>query len=208
MNENTVNVVTNTETAEQKIAVKDFVKKYNALTNDTLKEKQIDSIIKRHYVPVVEKRAAAEVIIEKSTQEKDGIEYIDSFLSKVGLMSAIISLYTNLDCNGNIFENYDLLMEDGIYPIIMYKIGEKDIKEFMSILASVEETFISQKSFEAFVAKQVTRFGALFGQLAGSGLESLSTVLGDEEKMKQAVGKLPKLDNIEGLLKLLNNKNN
>ena len=205
MSKNTMN---NIETTENKITVKDFVKKYNALTNDKLKESQIDSVIKRHYVPVVEKRAAASVIIEKSTQEKDGIEYIDSFLSKVGLMSAIISLYTNLDCNGNVFENYDLLMEDGIYPIIMYKIGEKDIKEFMSILASIEETFVSQKSFEAFVAKQVTRFGELLGTLAGSGLESLSNVLSNEEKMEQAVGKLPKLDNIEGLLKLLNNKNN
>ena len=172
-----------TNNTEQKITVEDFVKKYNALTNDKLKENQIDSVIKRHYVPVVEKRAAAEVIIEKNTQEKDGIEYIDSFLSKVGLMSAIMSLYTNLDCNGNIFENYDLLMEDGIYPIIMYKIGEKDIKEFMSILASVEETFVNQQSFEAYFAKQVTRFGELFGTLANSGLEALSKVLADEKKM-------------------------
>ena len=172
-----------TNNTEQKITVEDFVKKYNALTNDKLKENQIDSVIKRHYVPVVEKRAAAEVIIEKNTQEKDGIEYIDSFLSKVGLMSAIMSLYTNLDCNGNIFENYDLLMEDGIYPIIMYKIGEKDIKEFMSILASVEETFVNQQSCEAYFAKQVTRFGELFGTLANSGLEALSKVLADEKKM-------------------------
>ena len=106
----------------EKITVKDFVKKYNSLTNDKLKENQIDSIIKRHYVPVVEKRAAAEVVLEKSIHEKDGVKYIDSFLAQIGLVSAIISLYTNLDTTGNIFDNYDLLMETEIYTIILYHI--------------------------------------------------------------------------------------
>lgn len=192
----------NIKTIENKITVKDFVQKYNSLTSDKLKESQIDNIIRRRYVPVVEKRAAAEVILEKSIHEKDGIEYIDSFLSQVGLMSAIVSLYTNLDTTGNMFDHYDLLMETGIYPLLIYKIGEKDIKEFMNILASVEETFVHQQSFEAFLAKQVTRFGELFGGIAGTGMELLSTVLSDEEKMKDMIGMLPKIDNIVGLLKM------
>ena len=206
MSENIKNVenTENIENKKDKIAIKDFVHKYNALTNDKLKENQIDSIIKRHYVPVVEKRAAAEVVLEKSIHEKDGIEYIDSFLSQVGLMSAIISLYTKLDCNGNVFENYDLLMESGIYPLIMYKIGEKDIKEFMNIFASVEETFMHQQSFEGFLAKQFTRFGELFGALAGTGMESLAVILSDEEKMKNVIGNLPKIDDIKSILNVLN----
>jgi hypothetical protein len=102
---------------------------------------------------------------------------------QVGLMSVVLSLYTNLDCDGNMFENYDLLMEDGIYPIIMYKIGEKDIKELMNIYASVEETFVNQHTFEAYLASQITRFGELIGRVGGSGMEALSKVLEDEEKM-------------------------
>lgn len=214
MSENTENKVININNTEinnadadsvsNKIAVKDFVKKYNALTSDKLKESQIDNIIKYHYAPILRKKAAADLIVKNSIQEKDGIEYIDSFLSQVGLMSAIVSLYTNLDCSGNVFDNYDLLMETGIYPIILYKVGEKDIKEFMSIFASVEETFVRQQSFESYIAKQITRFGELFGGIAGSGLESLSTVLNNEEKMKDLIGKLPKIDNVENLLKMFN----
>ena len=170
--------------------VKDFVKKYNALTNDKLKENQINSIIKRHYSPITEKKAALDLILKKCIKEKDGIEYIDSFLMQVGLMSVVLSLYTNLDCNGNMFENYDLLMETGIYPIIMYNIGEKDIKELMSVCSSVEETFINQQSFEAFLAKQVTRFGELFGRVSSSGMEALANTLGNEEKMKSLINVL------------------
>lgn len=200
----TINIVNNREVTENKISVKDFVKKYNDLTSDKLKEAQIDNIIKCHYAPVLRKKAAADLIVENSIQEKDGIEYIDSFLSQVGLMSAIVSLYTNLDCSGNVFDNYDLLMESGIYPVILYKIGEKDIKEFMNIFASAEETFLRQQSFEAYIAKQVTRFGELVGALAGSSLESLTSVLNDEEKMKNVIGNLPKVENIESILKVLN----
>lgn len=204
MNENIAKNTKIEEVKENKIPIKDFVKKYNALANDKLKEDQINKVIKRHYVPVVEKRAASDVILEKSIHEKDGIEYIDSFLSQIGLTSAILSLYTNLDCNGNIFDNYDLLMETGIYPVILYKIGEKDIKELMRIYSSVEETFINQQSFEGFLAKQVTRFGGLFGMIAGSGMESLSKVLSDEEKMKNIIENLPKLNNIEDIIKNFN----
>jgi hypothetical protein len=102
---------------------------------------------------------------------------------QVGIMSVVLSLYTNLDCNGNMFDNYDLLMETGIYPIIIHKIGEKDIKELMNIWSSVEETFMNQQSLEAFLAKQVTRFGELLGRVSGSGMEALAKVFEDEEKM-------------------------
>lgn len=196
--------IKNIDNTNKKIKIKDFVKKYNALTNDKLKENLINSIIKRHYVPVVEKRAASDVVLEKSIHEKDGVQYIDSFLSQIGLTSAILSLYTNLDCNGNIFDNYDLLIKTGIYPVILYKIGENDIKEFMRIYSSVEETFVNQQSFEGFLAKQVTRFGELFGALAGTGMESLAKVLSDEEKMKSMIENLPKFNNIEDIIKTFN----
>lgn len=170
---------------KKKITVKEFVDKYNKLSSEELKEKQIDNIIKRHYAPITEKKAALDIIFKKCIQEKDGIEYVDKFLMQVGLMSVVLSLYTNIDCNGNMFENYDLLMENDIYPLIMYKIGERDIKELMSIYSSVEETFMNQQSFEAYLAKQVTRFGELIGRVGGAGMEALSKTLEDEDKMKE-----------------------
>lgn len=171
------------------MTVRDFVEKYNKLANDTIKENLIDSVIKRHYAPILEKRAALEIAFNKCIQEKDGVKYIDSFLVQIGLMQVILSLYTDLNTKhkendkDNIFTDYDLLMETGIYPVIMYKIGEKDIKELMSVYSSIEETFMNQQTFEAYLAKQVTRFGELFGRVSGSGMEALAKVLADEEKM-------------------------
>ena len=83
------------ENKNNKIAIKDFVKTYNSLTNEKLKDGQIDKIIVRHYAPITEKKAALDLIFKKCIQEKDGVEYIDSFLMQVGLMSVVLSLYTN-----------------------------------------------------------------------------------------------------------------
>jgi len=174
---------------EKTMTVREFVEKYNSLVGDKTKEALIDSIIVRHYAPVLKKRAALELTFNKCIEEKDGIKYINAFLVQIGLMFSVLALYTNLNCKheegdeDNNYTDYDLLMESGIYPIIMYKIGERDIKELMNIYSTIEETFMSQQSFEAYMAKQVTRFGELIGTVGGQGMEALSKVLEDEEKM-------------------------
>ena len=179
----------NKNTVKDTMTVREFVEKYNKLVNDTIKENLINSIIKRHYAPILEKRAALEITFNKCIQEKDGIKYIDSFLVQIGLMQVVLSLYTNLNTvhreneEDTVYTDYDLLMETGIYPIIMYKIGEKDIKELMNIYSSIEETFVNQQTFESYLAKQVTRFGKLIGRVGNSGIEALSKVLEDEETM-------------------------
>ena len=171
------------------MTIREFVEKYNKLTSDTAKENLINSIIERHYAPILKKRAALELIFNKCIKEKDGIEYIDSFLVQIGLMQAVLSLYTNLETkhketdNDTIFTDYDLLMENGIYLVIMYKIGEQDIKELMNVYSSVEETFLNQQNIESYIAKQVTRFGELIGTVSNSGMERLSEVLKNEDTM-------------------------
>lgn len=187
------------ENNKEKMTVKEFVDKYNTLVGDKTKEAMIDNIIKRHYAPITEKKAVLDIIFKKCIQEKDGIEYVDKFLLQVGLMSVVLSLYTNIDCNGNMFENYDLLMENEIYPLIIYKIGERDIKELMSVYSSVEETFMNQQSFEAYLAKQVTRFGELVGRVGGSGMEQLAKVLEDEKTMNKIVNN----DKFKEVLKMI-----
>lgn len=177
---------------KNKMTVREFVEKYNSLQSDKTKENLIDSIIKRHYAPILEKRVALDIVFKKCLYEKDGVKYIDSFLVQIGLMQVILSLYTNLntkhkedkkDEEDTVFTDYDLLMENGIYPIIMYKIGEIDIKELMNVYSSIEGTFINQQSFEAYLSKQITRFGELIGRVGDSGMEALAKVLEDEEKM-------------------------
>lgn len=173
---------------EKRMTVKEFVDKYNELQNDQLKEKQIESIIKRNYAPITEKKAALDLMFNKCIKEKDGVEYVDSFLMQIGLMSVILALYTNIDCdNSNAFDNYDLLVKNEIYPMIICKIGEKEIKELKNIYSYIEETFLNQQTFEAFFAKQITRFGELFGHISNSGLNALTKVLNNEEKINKII---------------------
>lgn len=181
---------------ENKMTVREFVEKYNNLQSEKAKENLIDSIIVRHYAPILKKRSALELIFEKCIQEKDGVKYIDSFLVQLGLMQAVLVLYTNLETKhteneeDTIFTDYDLLMETGIYPIIMFKIGERDIKELMNIYSSIEETFMNQQTFEAYLAKQVTRFAELFGRVGGAGFEAVAKILEDDEKINVITSKL------------------
>ena len=175
--------------SKEKMTVQEFVKKYNELSSEATREALIDRIITRKYAPIVEKRAALDLILEKCIQEKDGVEYIDSFLMQVGFMSVVVSLYTSLDFSGNIFDNYDLLMKDSIYPIIMYKVGKQDIKELMKVRASVEETFANKHTWESYLASQVTRFGELIGTVGGQGLEALAKTLENEETMSMVSDK-------------------
>lgn len=184
---------------EKKMTVKEFVDKYNKYNNQDLKLKFLDSIITRKYAPVLEKRVVLSNIFSKCILEKDGVEYVDRFLTQFNLMFAVLTLYTNLNCihseedgtdDMNNFDDYDLLMENEIYPIILYQIGEREIKELMNIYSSIEETFLNQQSTEAYIAKQVTRFGTLLGELSGSGLKQLAEILNDNDKMDEVTDKL------------------
>lgn len=185
---------------EKKMTVKEFVDKYNAYKNEDLKVKLINSIITRKYAPVLEKRVVLNNIFEKCILEKDGIEYVDNFLTQFNLMFAILTLYTNLNClhsaedgiddGMNNFDDYDLLMENDIYPVILYQIGEKEIKELMNIYSSIQETFMNQQTTEAYIAKQLTRFGTLLGTFADVGMKQLSEVLNNDEKMDEVTDKI------------------
>lgn len=193
---------------EKKMTVKEFVDKYNAYKNEDLKVKLINSIITRKYAPVLEKKIVLDNTFEKCILEKDGIQYMDNFLIQFNLMFAILTLYTDLNClhsaedgtdDMNNFDDYDLLIENDIYPVILYKIGEKEIKELMNIYSSIQETFMNQQTTEAYIAKQVTRFGTLLGAFADSGIKQLSETLNDDKKMNKVVDKFKNLTNIINL---------
>lgn len=171
----------NSDTIERKIDVPEFIRRYNLLKTEDLKREFIKGIIWRTYCPVLEKKIVLQTILNNSiVTGKNGIQYIDMFLSKINITTAILILYTKLkvtkDDNSqtNAFQDYDLLVESNIMNEICEIIGENELSELMSINGLLMDNFHEEnKNAEAYVAKYVNAFATTIGILADEGIKEL-----------------------------------
>lgn len=84
----------NSDTIERKIDVPEFIRRYNLLKTDEQRDEFVKSTVWRTYCPVLEKKLVLQTIIEKSiTTGKNGVQYIDMFLSKINMTNASASLH-------------------------------------------------------------------------------------------------------------------
>lgn len=173
----------------EKVTVSEFVKKYNSFSSDTLRDKYLKEIVKRTYCPVLEKRAILGLMLDNSVNDGN-VRYIDMFVNRINFIAAIISLYTNIVPDKNeegkskSFEMYDLLVENNIFDKILNIIGERELGELTSINGVLLDTWHNKNSTtEAYISREVERVTTIFSSIAGSGLESLATVLSDDKKM-------------------------
>lgn len=190
---------------ENKITVKEFVKKYNTLTKDELKEQLVKSILTNKYISYENKVAICEKIVEASyyikTRNADGVEnkklHVNSPANYMLYCLNIVNNYTsiNVDFN-NSLEEFNLLNGNECIDLIFAFISEREMKEFRMILDMVENDLM-QNEYEThtFIRNQVERFG----ELTGVTLAPLLNVLIDkvENLDEKTVDKL-----IRGLSKL------
>ena len=181
-----------------KITVSDFVKGYNQLTNEQLKDKYIKKYIKTTYAPLLNKKLILEAMNEKSVVDGD-IKFIDLVVSKLNLVMAVLVLYTDIEPDKNeegkplTWESYDQLKSTGLLESISGAIGE-DINELMSIQKSVMDTWaMKNTSSEAFVTNLVDVASRKLGVVAGASMDKLTEVLNDESKMKKVATALDKV---------------
>lgn len=130
----------NSDTIERKIDVPEFIRRYNLLKTDEQRDEFVRNIIWRTYCPVLEKKLVLQTILDKSiTTGKNGVQYIDMFLSKINMTTTILILYTKLnivktdDSTTNAFQDYDLLFENGLLDQICAIVGEHELNELMTI---------------------------------------------------------------------------
>ena len=176
----------------KKILVTEFVKQYNELTDDKLKDRKVKSIIRRTYCPVLEKKIILDLMLSKSIN-KEGSKHIDLFVNRINFIGAIIVLYTNLllekDENdvSKTYEMYDLLVENDILNKIFENIGEKEIGELTSINGVVMDNwYAANTSTEAYVNNIIDTASRRFGISINLLLDKLAEILEDEKKMKKA----------------------
>ena len=137
------------------MTVLDFIKKYNTLNSTSAKDKMIESIIRRTYCPILEKRVVLQKMLEKSTvvDNDSGVYYIDLYTSKINHTMALLILYTDLEINMKNEQEGSLIRADEIYDVLISydllnkiceKIGEKEIKELSDVNNMLMENFYNK----------------------------------------------------------------
>lgn len=178
------------------VNIQKLVKDYKQLQDINLRQKLVQGVITRNYSPILEKKIILQNLFDKAIIEEDGIQYVDSFLLHINKTQGILALYTNLDIKKdkdsktNSFDDYDELIESGVFEMILGCIGTKEINEFNMVLNHIQDTFYNKQTTEAYIAKQITRFGNLIGFGLGSGLEQLNDVLKDKDKMNVVISEI------------------
>jgi hypothetical protein len=171
----------NSDTIERKIDVPEFIRRYNLLKTDEQRDEFVRNIIWRTYCPVLEKKLVLQTILDKSiTTGKNGVKYIDMFLSKINMTTTILILYTKLnivktdDSTTNAFQDYDLLFENGLLDQICAIVGEHELNELMTINGLLMDNFHDEnKTIDAYIAKYTEAFATIVGVFVNEGISEL-----------------------------------
>ena len=120
---------------ETKYTVEKFIEMYK---EDS--EKALKTIIKRKYVPLMEKSITAQDAITRYNL-LDGEVYCNTPMTYLVYVVSVLRLYTYLDIKSkNTDEDYDLLAQEGLVEVIFKNIGD-DLKEFQSIYNMCKDDF-------------------------------------------------------------------
>lgn len=174
----------------------EFCDEYNK-RNEQMQATFVKSIIKRRYVPIMEKMTMCRVMAEKSIMKNEnGISSLNTIINKLDFVSGIIMLYTNLeytkntDGNAEIAKCYDALCESGALNKIMDEIGP-DIEELLLVNKDcLDNIFNENCSTEAFVAKQVDKFSLIISGLKNVVIETIKEELKDPGKVEAIIKSL------------------
>ena len=177
--------------------ISDFVKEVNKVSNDSMKEKRIKTMLNvKPYVSIADKINLAENVTRAATNEVDKNGNIIGFkinsLTKYLLhVLGLVGLYTDLEIDyKNAVGEYDLLNSNGLIATIIKQIGENEIAECQLCLDMMWNDMIQNTlSTHAFIKDQVTRFGTLAGATLSPMIESLAKAVDglDDEKVKAIV---------------------
>lgn len=198
-----------------KITVTEFVKKYNSLTSSELKFKYIESNVYRTYVPILEKKIWLQKMFDQSVVGEIGNQYIDMFVHKFNTTLTILEMYTNISFNKgveetgtmNVYKDYDLLAENDLLNAVFAAIPKSELSNIIEINEQIIETFYNKhQSTKAYIAELVDKFSLTMGAITDTSIKALLEILNDEEKIKDIISKLPKLDSIEKILNSSINK--
>jgi hypothetical protein len=97
----------------------------------------------KNYIPFMDKREIAEMIVEQNIEVVDGIKKYKNIDSYIGFIMTSIMAHTDLKCSDNPIADYDLLAESGLLPQIVAEFQEShneiDILLKMALASELED---------------------------------------------------------------------
>lgn len=187
--------------------IKDFVKSYNEIATENLKERYIKDNLKiTSYIPFVKKITLAEKLVDVSTykfedytkddgtigRRKTDTIHVNSAVQYLLFCRAIIENYTNLEVETEgFFEEYDLLKSSGLLDKLM--VGNEnttpllpmdEMSEFRMILdMKQKDAIFNATEIHNFVTAQIERFSDLADVLLKPVMNMVAERLQDNESI-------------------------
>lgn len=144
----------------------------------------------KKYIPFREKRKIAEMIVDKYTEEVNGIKKYDSISAYVAFVSAMIVAHTSLEIGNDTISEYDLLAESGLLSHIVAEFQESynecDIILKMAVANELEDNNVNVLvgHFLDNILKRIDGVGNILAeQLGGLDLKSLLGLDIDKEDL-------------------------
>ena len=169
-------------------------------------EKDLSKRIIKKYSPISEKILVLNNLFNASLK-KDAydVEYVDYTLYDIMLNMARIIIYTDIDISdaikeGTVLDVYDGFKEHDIFNRLDKLVGN-DVLELELAMDNILRTYKESKmSTEHFVAKNIVKFGTVFGSAVGNGLDKLADAVRDDVAMKKLVKHVEKMTDSVGKL--------
>lgn len=162
----------------------EFVKRYNDIATQQLKDRFIEEKIKiSPYVSIIKKDTYAQLIVDKTMFKQESYDdngktkyrktdkiNLNSVAQYVQFCRAVIELYTNLEIeDGSFIKEYDALKSSGLLDILMVGSDKTDplipmneLSEFKTILTMKQsDTQFNETTTQAFISKQIGRISDL-----------------------------------------------
>lgn len=168
----------------------------NAVSDYLKKELEIKT-----YIPFMEKREIAEIVVGQNTKEVDGVKKNDSIGQYISFLVAMLTAHTCLEFDDPIAD-YDILAESGLLPLIIEEFKES-YNECEIILKMALAMELEDNNINVIVGRFLN---GILAKLDGVG-DVLKDKLGDFD-LKDILGADFKQEDLAKLTGFLNKYNN